>query len=555
VETGSDDAEERSDGGVNLTSSDLEMVFDRTDQTVGIRFNNIMIPSDAVVLSANVQFTVDETSNVDTTLLIQGEASNNAATFVNSSFNISSRPRTGNSVNWTPPPWPSVGADGPDQSTPNLAAVLQEIISRTNWTPGNSVVFIITGSGERVAESFNGTAAPRLHVEYAGDAVNLAPAVDAGAGATLVLPDDTVSLDGTVTDDGLPDGGVLTTTWSHVGGTGAGTVSFADASALDTTATFSPDPGTYVLRLSASDGELTTTDEVTITISIGGDIMGISQVNFFRTGFDNNDNQLTIPSIDPAGITFHSPSGRLFISDSEINEVSQAFDIVQADLFETATSGSALYDQWDLTRRTGNEPSLNEEPTGIAFCPGDAHFYVTNDDRRLVYRYAYDGNTFTAVDAVSTSSETPDPEGIACDPNTDRLYVIGGSGINIVVYEYASGFALQETLDLFNTAGTPSGVPSDPEGIAVDPVSGHLFVVSDPDNAIFEYTPAGEFIDKYTIDTLSPKPVAPQGLGVGTSTANPGKLSIYIVDGGQDNDGHPDERDGSVYEVEIQRAQ
>jgi hypothetical protein len=59
------------------------------------------------------------------------------------------------------------------------------------------------------------------------------------------------ALDGSVTDDGLP--GPLTTTWSRV--SGPGTVSFADASAVDTTAMFSA-AGSYVLRLSASDGEL-----------------------------------------------------------------------------------------------------------------------------------------------------------------------------------------------------------------------------------------------------------------------------------------------------------
>jgi hypothetical protein len=44
--------------------------------------------------------------------------------------------------------------------------VLQEIVSRPGWTPGHAVAVIITGSGTRTAEAFNGTAAPVLHVEY-----------------------------------------------------------------------------------------------------------------------------------------------------------------------------------------------------------------------------------------------------------------------------------------------------------------------------------------------------------------------------------------------------
>ena len=52
--------------------------------------------------------------------------------------------------------------------------------------------------------------------------------------------------------------------WSLVSGPSDATVIFADASALSTTATFSV-AGIYVLRLTASDGDLVTFDEVTIT--------------------------------------------------------------------------------------------------------------------------------------------------------------------------------------------------------------------------------------------------------------------------------------------------
>jgi VCBS repeat-containing protein len=92
---------------------------------------------------------------------------------------------------------------------------------------------------------------------------NLPPTVDAGPDQTITLPA-SASLDGTVTDDGLPDQpGIVTTTWSQV--SGPGTVSFADASAVDTTASFST-AGTYVLRLTASDSELSGSDEVSITV-------------------------------------------------------------------------------------------------------------------------------------------------------------------------------------------------------------------------------------------------------------------------------------------------
>ena len=90
---------------------------------------------------------------------------------------------------------------------------------------------------------------------------NVAPSVNAGSDQTITLPN-VASLDGTVTDDGLPSG-TVTTMWAKV--SGSGPVTFGNASAVDTTATFSQ-ADTYVLRLIADDGALMTSAEVTITV-------------------------------------------------------------------------------------------------------------------------------------------------------------------------------------------------------------------------------------------------------------------------------------------------
>jgi hypothetical protein len=94
--------------------------------------------------------------------------------------------------------------------------------------------------------------------------VNQPPVVDAGADQTITLPA-TASLSGTVADDGLPfPPGAVTTTWSQV--SGPGTVTFADASARVTTATFSA-AGSYTLRLTASDSALSANDDIVITVN------------------------------------------------------------------------------------------------------------------------------------------------------------------------------------------------------------------------------------------------------------------------------------------------
>jgi hypothetical protein len=178
VSASSDDAEEcAADHVVYLTSSDIELIRDDNagggslctgDQEVGIRFNGVDIPQGATITNAYVQFQVDETSSEETLLTIVGQVVDNAATFSSATGDISSRPRTTSSVSWSPAAWATVGEAGLDQQTPDISSVIQEIVIRPGWPSGNSLVILITGSGQRTAESFNGSqaGAPLLHIEY-----------------------------------------------------------------------------------------------------------------------------------------------------------------------------------------------------------------------------------------------------------------------------------------------------------------------------------------------------------------------------------------------------
>ena len=101
---------------------------------------------------------MDEASSDTTSLTIQGQAIDNAPTFTSASGNISNRTKTTASVPWSPAVWTTVGEAGPNQQTPNISAVVQEIVNRAGWFIGNSLAVIITGTWKRVAESFNGVA-------------------------------------------------------------------------------------------------------------------------------------------------------------------------------------------------------------------------------------------------------------------------------------------------------------------------------------------------------------------------------------------------------------
>ncbi len=71
-------------------------------------------------------------------------------------------------MSWNPVAWTTKGEAGPDQQTPDIASIIQEIVNPLGWSSGNSLVIIITGTGQRTAESFDGdqNGAPLLHVEY-----------------------------------------------------------------------------------------------------------------------------------------------------------------------------------------------------------------------------------------------------------------------------------------------------------------------------------------------------------------------------------------------------
>lgn len=88
--------------------------------------------------------------------------------------------------------------------------------------------------------------------------------VDAGADQTIALPDD-LTLDATVTENGLPPQGQMTYSWSQT--SGPGTIIFTSPDAEDTTATVS-EVGSYRVSLTADNGSQIVSDSVEITVNL-----------------------------------------------------------------------------------------------------------------------------------------------------------------------------------------------------------------------------------------------------------------------------------------------
>ncbi|WP_292147359.1 RTX toxin [Mesorhizobium sp.] len=169
VATAGDDVEEKGSGAISGNVDDLELGYDSsTRQTVGLRFTSIDLPKGAIITNAYIQFQANEVKTGAASLLIQGDNVDDASPFTAVSFNVSALPRTTASTAWTPDPWTIVGEHGAAERTPDLSAIVQEIVNRSGWAALNDMAFLVSGTGTRTADSYeyNPATAPLLHIEY-----------------------------------------------------------------------------------------------------------------------------------------------------------------------------------------------------------------------------------------------------------------------------------------------------------------------------------------------------------------------------------------------------
>ncbi len=125
--------------------------------------------------------------------------------------------------------------------------------------------------------------------------VNTPPRVTARGDTNVAWPAPAL-LDAEVSDDGLPlPPGVLTLAWEKV--SGPGEARFAQPAAARTTVQFTQ-PGAYVLRLTARDGELATFDQITV---VAGEADFTQWLARYFTAAELQDPALSGETADPDG--------------------------------------------------------------------------------------------------------------------------------------------------------------------------------------------------------------------------------------------------------------
>jgi len=111
----------------------------------GFRFPNVTIPAGMIIQEAYIEFTVDGPYTDELNVAFSGEASGNANPFSTTS-RPSNRPLTVASSTWSIPStdrWEL----GQLRDSPNLTAIVQEIVNRPDWISGNALAIIVKNAG------------------------------------------------------------------------------------------------------------------------------------------------------------------------------------------------------------------------------------------------------------------------------------------------------------------------------------------------------------------------------------------------------------------------
>ncbi len=167
ITNGNDSVEEESSGNMYMDSSDLELP---DGQVIGLRYLNVELPQSATIIEAYIVFTVDELESDDpANLIIQGELVPDAPPFEAVDGNLRNRTTTVAATKWSPEHYPTAGVK---VQTPDISAVIMELINQAGWASGNALAIIINDDpenpsvGHRTVESGSGAQAALLHIEY-----------------------------------------------------------------------------------------------------------------------------------------------------------------------------------------------------------------------------------------------------------------------------------------------------------------------------------------------------------------------------------------------------
>jgi len=147
--------------GPNLGSYDLDL----GQKDVAIRFENVAIPAGATITSAKVVFTARRSRSTTTRTQISAINVLPAVDFSQAGSGLDGSALTSATIDWTTQNWSS----GNKIDTPDLSALVQELVDTASWTEGFAMAFHFFGiSGKQEAYTYERSRSKvaRLEIEY-----------------------------------------------------------------------------------------------------------------------------------------------------------------------------------------------------------------------------------------------------------------------------------------------------------------------------------------------------------------------------------------------------
>lgn len=156
----SEGALEKKPGKRKSARARLDLGSKRGDAISALRFEDVAIPPDAEVVAARLELVSAKKAKKPADLMIGSDSDGGgAAALVESPEPLAARLGKGEAVDWDVPPWPAAGAS---VVTPDLAAVVQDVVDGPTWDEGNAIALFFAGTGKRSVRAFDEEAPPPL---------------------------------------------------------------------------------------------------------------------------------------------------------------------------------------------------------------------------------------------------------------------------------------------------------------------------------------------------------------------------------------------------------
>ncbi|MEK7949975.1 CBM96 family carbohydrate-binding protein [Luteolibacter soli] len=400
-----------------------------------------------------------------------------------------------------------------------------------------------------------------------GSPSNQAPIVNAGPdqSGTLTSTSATLTLSGSATDDGLPAGSSLTTSWTRVSGpTG---VSFATSTSQSTNATFSA-AGTYVLRLTASDGELTGSDDVTITITSSSGGGGTSsfiatQDAYTENGTNRNVSSIRVESSDRKRIAYLQ-----FNAQGIASATSATLKLTESDDDSAGTMTLRLYaglsNNWSQTTITSsNAPGkgallntfigditdgkeISFDASTFVTGPGTYTFILEADSSSRDVAFAASENSAVASRpqlVITTGGAPPSNAAPVVGAGADQTTTIGTSTAQVQLNGNASDDGLPSGSSLAATWSRISGPAAVSFSSSTTPSTQVTFPQAGSYTLRLTATDGALTSSDDVIVTVNPQPPANQAPAISAGPDRTATLSggqaVLAIDASAGDDGQP----------------